>query len=635
MRILFGKMAGLALATMVFLSGAAEAADKLAQAFGTEPSMWGLQLSPSGTKLSFLQMHSSGLPIAVVIDMATGKAHVALASIPKTADVTWCGWANDERLLCGMRGVNENFSSKFYATRLVAVNFDGSKSRILFGKELNKTFFQFTDRVVDWLVDDPRHVLVEMPGQGGYGVERLDVYSGSTIPVTPVKRGVYTWASDGHGNVRLYQMATTKDEAWYVRPTPRGDWQKLQRAALKDLVKYSPVGFGPKGEELYYMKPYKGHEALWVHDLATKGDDQVVFSNDKVDVSGTMTLGKYDRIVGAYYVTDRPHRKFFDAKVEKIIHQVQASFPDKEISIITASWDESVYILHVGGPTDPGAYYWLNTRKNAMAKLRDYQPLLAGKALSPVKAYDYKAADGTSIPGYLTLPKGMAKNLPAVIMPHGGPEARDSLEYNWLAQYMAAKGYAVLQSNFRGSGGYGEEWEGKGGFRNWKTAIGDILDGAKALIADGTVDPKRVCIFGWSYGGYAALMSAIQDPRLFKCVISVAGVTDPKSLIGDAKSFVGSQASEEFIGKDSENLAEGSPVLRAEEIRAPVLLLHGKKDVTVDYDHSVDMERALKRAGKSVQLVSYAEADHQIYLNADRIDLLTRIGKFLKKNIGD
>jgi len=308
-------------------------------------------------------------------------------------------------------------------------------------------------------------------------------------------------------------------------------------------------------------------------------------------------------------------------------------FPDQEVRVVDESWDRRFYIVHVGSDRNPGAYYRFDAEKNQLVRIAPQYPKLDGVTLSPMKPMHYTARDGASIPGYLTVPVTVPKGgMPAVVLPHGGLKTRDYWGYHWLAQFLSARGYAVLQSNYRGSGGFGEGWSGEGGFRNWRTAIDDITDGARHLVEAGIADPKRLCIIGWNYGGYAALLSAVEEPALYRCVVSIAGVTDLPKLVDDYRDFYGWRGWMEFVGRDSEVLERGSPARRAAEFTAPVLLLHGDEDLNVPIGHSKKMAKALRKKKKDVELIEYEDVAHAIGRNRYRIDMLDRIGEFLDRN---
>jgi dipeptidyl aminopeptidase/acylaminoacyl peptidase len=244
------------------------------------------------------------------------------------------------------------------------------------------------------------------------------------------------------------------------------------------------------------------------------------------------------------------------------------------------------------------------------------------------------APDGAKIPAYLTLPPGkQAKNLPAVVLPHGGPSSRDEWGFDFLSQFLAARGYAVIQPEYRGSAGYGDQWLNENGFKNWRTSMGDIAASAKWLASQGIADPNRVAIFGWSYGGYAALMEAETDPQLYKAVIAVAPVTDLGMLKDDAKGYTSAKVVADFVG-DGPHIEEGSPLRHVDRIQAPVLLVHGDLDANVAFRHSQKMADALKSAGKDVQFLQYKGLDHQLRDSTVRAELLSNMAQLLERTIG-
>jgi dipeptidyl aminopeptidase/acylaminoacyl peptidase len=251
--------------------------------------------------------------------------------------------------------------------------------------------------------------------------------------------------------------------------------------------------------------------------------------------------------------------------------------------------------------------------------------------MKPVKI---KGPDGVMLPGYLTLPLGSTgKKLPLIVYPHGGPHARDSWGYDFMVQFMASRGYAVLQVNFRGSTGYGWDWY-EAGLRNWGTVmVDDITASTKWAIAEGIADPANITIVGWSYGGYAALMSAVREPDLYRAVVSIAGVADLRALARDDQRFYGGRQRATYtLGDDVSELKAGSPLRAVDKIRAPVLLVHGDADVQVDVDQSKRMARALKGADKKCELVIVKDGNHSLARYEWRETLLTKLEAFLAAN---
>jgi dipeptidyl aminopeptidase/acylaminoacyl peptidase len=250
-----------------------------------------------------------------------------------------------------------------------------------------------------------------------------------------------------------------------------------------------------------------------------------------------------------------------------------------------------------------------------------------------VKAVRFAAKDGTMIPGFLTLPPGRtdAKGLPGLVMPHGGPLARDTSGFDWLPQFFAAQGFAVLQPNFCGSSGYGDAFFAHNGFKSWPLAIGDVNDGGRWLIAQG-VDAKKLAIFGWSYGGYAALQANVVDPGLYRATVAVAPVTDLALLRDEYLRFTNFKLIDAQIG-NGPHVVAGSPARNAAKMMAPVLIFHADQDLNVDIEQSRAMVSALKAAGKKVDFVEYKNLDHQIDDSVSRADMLSRSAAFLKAGL--
>ena len=255
--------------------------------------------------------------------------------------------------------------------------------------------------------------------------------------------------------------------------------------------------------------------------------------------------------------------------------------------------------------------------------------------LATVEAISYPAADGTMIPAYLTLPPGQekAKGLPAIVMPHGGPSSRDVWGFDWLAQFYAARGFAVLQPNFRGSAGYGDAWFQENGFRSWPIAVGDVLDAGRWLAAQGLANPSKLAVIGWSYGGYAALQCAVVDPNLFKAVVAIAPVTDLDELKEDYRRRTDFSLVSDFIG-NGPYVHAGSPAQNAARITAPVLLFHGTNDITVNVHQSELMAKSLASAGVKYELISLKGLDHQLEDSEARTQLLRKSESFLRSSLG-
>jgi dipeptidyl aminopeptidase/acylaminoacyl peptidase len=305
------------------------------------------------------------------------------------------------------------------------------------------------------------------------------------------------------------------------------------------------------------------------------------------------------------------------------------------IDVVDSSEDEKRMLVWAGSDTDPGRYFLFDRDSKQLSELMLVRPELEAVAMGTMRPVSYPAADGTMIPGYLTLPPGSTgKNLPAIVLPHGGPGARDYWGFDWLSQYFASQGFAVLQPNFRGSAGYGDAWFQRNGFRDWRVAIGDVNDAGRWLVKQGIADPAQLGILGWSYGGYAALQSAVVEPGLFKRVVAIAPVTDLDKLKSDSEGYSDFVVVSRFVGAGP-HVAEGSPARHAAKITAPVLMFHGDLDLNVAIGQARLMQDKMKAAGRPSALVEYPGLDHYLDDSAARETLLRKSAAFLKGGPAD
>lgn len=613
--------------------------DPIATLFGSHPDIRGVRLSPDGSKLSFLKTHPDGYTIATVLDLTGPKLTGILNSDKDENDIQWCRWVNEERLLCAyVMQVKARGSympvTRVMATRLVGVNADGTEvSNLLedrLGDDDKYEFSQIQTNIIDILPEDRDHVLIQTVKLRGTGVAIMDVYSGRFTTKERIRDRVGSWISDGHGNPRLYFRSGMSKGEWHLISPGELSNEVIREVDLEDTIRlddmFSPEGFGENPDEVLYFGLHEDRTALFAMNLS--GDDRssrLVYAHPRVDIASTHRLGKYDRLVGAIYYEETRHTNYFDTEIGRIEDRLRASFPNNIIGIVDEDWSQRYYLVIIASDTNPGTYYRFDRQENKLARIGPVYSTLKDTPLSRMKIISYPSRDGTAIPAYLSLPSGEHNGLPAVVLPHGGPSSRDVWGFDFLVQFLTAKGFAVLQSNYRGSYGYGKEWLGDGAFRNWRTAIDDITDGAKYIVDEGIADPGRICTVGWSYGGYAALMSGIEEPERYRCIVSIAGVTDPRKL-----GWAGGRSARIFIGTDEEVTEQGSPVNRAGEIQAPVLLVHGENDLNVPIEQSELIHDALEEQGKSVQFITYENAQHSITPERYRIDLLTRVGEFLE-----
>jgi dipeptidyl aminopeptidase/acylaminoacyl peptidase len=613
-------------ATALALAASPALADDLAARFATRAAAMRVALSPDGDKIVYVGAYKTGGRAVTVADLKTGETRTILAGAELGVTPRSCAFKTETRLICTLYGVFDKTSN---FSRLMAV-IDG-KNRRLVGSHADTG--RYGGEIIDWLPDDPDHVLI-----ASAGVIKIDINNGRPITVESGSEQTMEFGADNHGNIR-FRGLTEHDPDGYLRDTgnysfrPLGskEWQPLLHVALSDQRAPEAAGFDEKGDHIFVLLPLDGRQALYSVATDANKTRTLVYSNPEVDVDGVLRIGKYRRPVAATYTVERSEVHYFDPKLAVLSASLSKALPGHpDVSIRDESWDGMKKLVYVDGDSRPGRYYLYDDATRKLSELLAVYPALDEVPLGTVKPIRYAARDGTMIPGYLTLPPGKtdARGLPGLVMPHGGPSARDTTGFDWLAQFFAAQGFAVLQPNFRGSSGYGEAFFAKNGFQSWRLAIGDVNDGARWLVTQG-IDAKKLEIFGWSYGGYAALQANVAEPDLYRATVAVAPVTDLALLRYRAQHFANYKMMTAMIGS-GEHVLSGSPARNATKFTAPVMIFHADKDLNVDIEQSRTMVSALRGAGKKVDFVEYKGLDHQIDDSAAREDMLSKSAAFLK-----
>jgi dipeptidyl aminopeptidase/acylaminoacyl peptidase len=384
----------------------------------------------------------------------------------------------------------------------------------------------------------------------------------------------------------------------------------------------------------YGFKKKDGLRALYSVTLDAQPHEELIYSRTDVDVDSLIQIGRRQHVVGAEYALDSRQAAYFDPNVKSLLGALSKALPQSALGVMESSADEQKMLIFSGSDRDPGVYYIFDRPSKQLQTFLVARGELEGVTLATMKPVSYPASDGTSIPAFLTVPPGKesAKGLPAIVMPHGGPSSRDHWGFDYLAQFYAARGFAVIQPNYRGSTGYGDAWVAKNGFRSWPTAIGDVLDAGRWLVHEGIADPAKLAIVGWSYGGYAALQSSVVDPNVFKAVVAIAPVTDLGALKDEFYYWSDYNLISDFVG-DGKTMHEGSPIEHADRIKVPVLLFHGEFDRNVSVNQSKRMAARLQAAGGRCELVTWPDLDHQLEDSAARAQMLRKSDEFLRKEL--
>ena len=624
-----------------------------ARAFGAREAVEQASLSPDGTKLAYLApIAGQGSAVLVVrLDEPNAAPARIMNASGNPERLQQCRWANNSRLVCNVHAVSKvDGSTLVVVTRIVSFNDDGSNVVVLqhdrgTGQRLG--YALFGGSVIDWNPGGDQVLMMRQyipetntgsrlaQKMEGIGVDLVDPVTLKTKVVEVANRTATEYITDGRGAVRVRGLEeerdgyTTGTRRYFFRRKGDRDWEPLSTVTSGEG--FDPHGVDPTLDVAYGLKRANGRLAAYSVALDGTGTEKLVFAHDSVDVTGFIRIGRNGRIIGARYATDVGAVHYFDPAVGAMIRTLGKALPKLPlIRVIDSSEDENRMLVWAGSDTDPGRIFLFDRTKKSLNELMLQRPQLENVALAPVKHITYPAADGTMVPAYLTLPAGgAAKGLPAIVLPHGGPGARDEWGFDWLSQFYASQGFAVLQPNFRGSTGYGDAWLRKNGFQSWKTAIGDVSDAGRWLVKEGVADPAKLAIVGWSYGGYAALQSAVVNPDLFKRVVAIAPVTDLERLKSDAQAYTSANEVERFVGSGP-HIEEGSPARHAAAIKAPVLLVHGDMDLNVSIGHSTLMQSRLTAAGKRYELMTFKGLDHYLEDSTARAQMLQKSAEFLK-----
>jgi hypothetical protein len=537
------------LATLFFIT--AHAAAPSIEDFASRARIESATLSPDGHYIAVIRTQD-GRGIAMVIDRSPAHtAPVVVLSEPPHFRLTWCRWATDTRLLCGFIGMAKPNGYVYAATRLVAVGADGKNTKVLI-QNSETAQGQFQDRVINWNPGVPDSVLIEadegLSDEQATGIHQvfgeigsnaapavfaLNVVTGNLTIRQHAREPIRHWVTDAHGNVRLGWGLLRNTISYYARLDGDVDWRRLAKfEAFGRGNHFEPIAISNEDpNKAYAFAGSEGRRALWLIDLTDKSNPTLVFSHPAVDVDGPM-LARDGRLLGVQYETEHPMIYYTDERTRSISAAAQKLAPDEFSTIFDYTRDERVFIIRSYSDVSPPSFQVLDTLGRTATPLGEPYPGRDMSTLASMRSISYPARDGTPIPAYLSTPVGgPSTNLPLIVMPHGGPIARDTWDYFFLREFLVSRGYAVLQMNFRGSSGYGDDWF-YAAHQDWGgLTYDDVVDGARWAIQRGIADPKRVGIVGWSFGGYIALLGAQRNSDLFRCSVDIAGVSDLNLLM--------------------------------------------------------------------------------------------------------
>jgi TonB family protein len=590
-------------------------------------------LSPDGKRIA-AKVNVGGQEQLAIYDLASGpEGAPKIVDVPGT--VRWFNWAGNGRLLVGHQMLTL-FFGLLPAPMTRTLSYDLAADKIV---KLGEHKGLFADDVIHidpagrFVLLSAQDTLTESPS-----VDRIDLATGAATEVQKKRHDIWNWVADSSGEIR--GGISYSDRAWtvYARDAATGALRRIaKRKPPKDETAVDKIFLVPGSDSGFIVtNEPTGRFGVYRYSLATSEIGEPVFEHPEVDVTEVSLSSDGTRVEAAFYEADRPEVAWLEPAFKTLQARIDKALAGKVNRILGRSADGTIVLVWSTSADHPGAYYVYDIKAKRMNAFAAPHGDLVDQTFAEVKPVRYTARDGLSIPGYLTLPRGReAKGLPLILMPHGGPFARDNYRFDPWVQLLASRGYAVLQANFRGSTGYGRAYVEKG-HGQWGLAMQDDLDdGVSWLIDQGIADPKRICIMGASYGGYAALWGAIRSPERYRCAVSFAGVTDVRAMLKyDAKVLMAPRYFKDWRarvqGEEKRDLNAISPLQQAARLKVPVLIAHGGRDDIVPFDQGTKMVAALRARGAPVHAAYYPGSGHSFATSADSADFLRRVEAFLE-----
>lgn len=633
------------------------------KAFVAAPAFSNLSLSPDGKYIATTVTFTDGGGLAVI--RLADHQLISKIGMGQARTVAAYWWANSNRLIIEPAAFHGSLEAPLPTGELFAMDADGKNQKYLYGtrgEQQTGTLIHKVGhnsgaaQVIGILPDDPEHVVIAVNGfhedagrlliaddSSTSETYLLNVNSGqlSDRGAPPVPRFT-SFLPDWHGAVRYAVTAALDHVATltYARHDAKSEWQPVNKEG-RQRATLIPLRFAGDNQRVFLRSDeVDGRFALLEENLGN-GESRVLSSDPQADFDAPVYSFDGREVIAALYQNGKTRvvATRNEHPDQKLLQSLQASFPGQVVVPVSGSQDGRLVLLEVYSDRDPGGYYLFDTKTLQASPLVARQDGILPEDMGERRPIRYQTADGLEINGYLTLPAHAKeqKNLPMVVLPHGGPfTIADQWRWDGDAQLLASRGYAVLQVNYRGSGGYGDAFL-LAGRQHWDTMVDDINAGAHWAIAQGYADPQRVCIYGASFGGYAALRAATKDPELYRCTIGYAGVYDlnlQTATSDTAETRGGRNFLAEYIGNDKAVLAAASPITHLDRLQAAVMIVHGADDERVPVAQAKALRRALDERHYPYEWLVKDGEGHGFYKLENRVELYEKLLAFLDRNIG-
>lgn len=593
--------------------------------FMKNPGNFGYELSPDGNYITFSSAWENRSN--VFVKKMNDDSEPVRVSNSKDRDVAGFFWKDNNLLYLKDKGGDENF-------HIYSTTFNGAEEKDL------TPYPNVTVGILSGLQGVKDEILIMMNKEDAtvFDVYKLNVKTGETTHVAKNPGNITSWLADRNGNVRIAVASDGVEGTILYRDSEKDEFKPFIEMEAGDEV--MPLAFS-KDNQYIYATSNKGRDKVEVVKYDLKGNEEVIMSNDQVDVSGVLYSAEHDKLLYGAYITDKPHYQFFDENFEKLFRKIQSKLNvhESELGINDYNKEMTKFIVSVSSDTVYGKYYYYDSTTDELTELATLSPWLNPNELAEMHPISYKSRDGLTINGYLTLPKNKeVKDLPLIVNPHGGPWARDMWGFNPEVQLLANRGYAVLQVNFRSSTGYGKEFL-QAGNKQWGLKIqDDITDGVQWAIDQGIADPDRIGIYGASFGGYATLAGITYTPDLYAAAVDYVGVSNIFTLLNTIPPYWETMRNMfyERVGhpeKDKELLTAVSPVFHADKIKTPLFVAQGANDPRVNKAESDQIVEALRARGVDVEYMLKDNEGHGFANEENRIEFYNAMVKFFDSHL--
>jgi len=608
--------------------------------FARKPQFEKVLISPTGDYLAVSMFHNNGKRIIGIINRNT----MQFSSTINLKEDEMPGnflWVNNERLVAQVFYNTENHALPSWYGNWFAMDANGDNKKVITHRRLYDEIGW--PEIIDTIPNDPKHVLILNHDRKGYDstyttVLKLNVYTGrvrreAKVPI----RGARVLTDENH-EVRLAIGEDPSDKnkfKIFYREGKNTHWTLLNEfESLKGQLR--PLSFASKNQIYLLGNINTNTTSLYKYDLKNKSSE-LIYNNNQVDLTETHISN--GNLLAVRTDDGLPKLNFIDKEniISRWLYSLEEYFPNQFISLESITLDEKLFVVKVYSDVNPGEFYLVDTTKGKVDLLLSKMPWIKPQDMSEMQPIRFLSRDNLELNGYITLPKTSPENIPLVLIPHGGPHGiRDYWKFQRNVQFLASQGIAVLQVNFRGSKGYGNTF-GYAGVGEWGgTMINDLIDATKWAMKKYPINHKQICVMGASYGAFAALMAAIKEPDIFKCVIAISGVYDLElhmKLSDTAYSMSGQNYLQDVLGNDKNTLRANSPIYHVNNLRAPLLLIHGENDRRTPIEQAEQLKSKLNEINHPLEWVTFEKEAHGIYKRENRETMFKKIQSFLQKHL--